>query len=205
MRLLYFIAVYFFALNFYAQDAQTVIKKLQEKFNTIQDFNSSFKQTSDGNIADKNFVLAGKFNYKKKNKFNVELKDINLISNGHTIWNYDKKLNRVVINTVAENQSFLNLDDIIIEYPEQCGLQLVKDSENENFLVVKLVPNNNKLEFASAKIWIDKSYILNKIEIQDFSNSTYKVELTNIKINQNLHDNKFNFIVPEGCKVIDFR
>lgn len=193
------------ALNCYAQDAQTVIKNLQDKFKTIEDFTSSFKQTTSGSFSESDLTLSGTFNYKKKNKFKVELKNIELISDSETIWNYDKRLNRVVINSVEENQAFLNLDDIINNYPEQCTPQLVKDSAENGFYVLILTPKNNKLEFESAKIWIDKNYILNKIEIKDAGGSEYFVELSNIKLNQNLQSNEFGFIVPEGCKVIDFR
>ena len=193
------------ALNCYAQDARTVVSNLQNKFKTIEDFTSTFKQTTNGSFADSNLTLTGKFNYKKKNKFKVELKNIELISNSETIWNYDKRLNRVVINSIEENQAFLNLDDIINNYPEECSAELVKNSGENKFYILEMTPKNNKLEFSSAKIWIDKSYILNKIEIKDFSGSVYFVELTNIKLNQKLANSDFEFTIPEGCKIIDFR
>ena len=199
------IVIFLTALNSYAQDAQTVVLNLQDKFQSIENFTSTFKQTTSGSFSDSNLSLNGKFNYKKKNKFKVELKNIELISNSETIWNYDKRLNRVVINSVAENQAFLNLDDIINNYPEQCSAELVKNSDEDKFYILNLIPKNNKLEFASAKIWIDKNFVLNKIEIKDSSGSVYFVELTNIKLNQKLSDSDFEFTVPEGCKVIDFR
>lgn len=40
---------------------------------------------------------------------------------------------------------------------------------------------------------------------KDLTGSEYIVELTNIKLNQNLPEGEFTFAVPEGCKVIDFR
>ena len=202
----FFCIVFFLAaLNCYAQDAQTVVSNLQNKFKTIEDFTSIFKQTTKGSFADSSLTLTGKFDYKKKNKFKVELKNIELISNSETVWNYDKRLNRVVINSIDENQAFLNIDDIINNYPEQCIAELVKNSRQGEFYILNLTPKKNTLEFSSAKIWIDKNYILNKIEIKDFSGSVYFVELTNIKLNQKLSDSDFEFTVPEGCKVIDFR
>lgn len=197
--------IFLFALNCYAQDAQSVILSLQSKFSETKDFTSSFHQTTSGSIAESNLNLSGKFYYKKKNKFKVELKDVELISNGTTIWNYDRRLNRVVINRIEENQAFLNLDDIINNYPEQCETELLNNTKEKNFFIVRLIPKENNLQFESAKIWIDKNFILTKIEIMDASGSVYFVELTNIELNKNLSGNEFEFTVPEGCKVIDFR
>jgi len=91
-------AILFIAVNCYAQNAETVIKNLREKFKTIEDFKSSFKQTTSGSFSESGLTLSGNFSYKKKNKFKVELKNIELISNSNDIWNYDKRLNRVVRN-----------------------------------------------------------------------------------------------------------
>lgn len=198
-------AILMFAVNCYAQTPETVIKNLREKFSTIQDFKSSFKQTTNGSFSESGLSLSGNFSYQKKNKFKVGLKNVELISNGKTIWNYDKRLNRVVINKSDEANAFLNLDDIINTYPEQCAAELVKETGSDNFFVLKLTPKKNNLEFESAVIWIDKNYILNKIMFRDLTDSEYIVELTNIKLNQNLPEGEFTFVVPEGCKVIDFR
>lgn len=198
-------AILLIAVNCYAQNAETVIENLREKFKTVQDFKSSFKQTTSGSFSESGLTLSGNFSYKKKNNFKVELKNIELISNGKNIWNYDKRLNRVVINKNEETNAFLNLDDIINNYPEQCKAELVKETGSEKLYVLKLTPKKNNLEFESAIIWIDKNYILNKIMFKDLTGSEYIVELTNIKLNQNLPEGEFTFAVPEGCKVIDFR
>ena len=198
-------AIMLIAVNCYAQNSETVIKNLREKFTTVEDFKSSFKQTTSGSFSESGLTLSGNFSYKKKNNFKVELKNIELISNGKNILNYDKRLKRVVINKNEETNAFLNLDDIINNYPEQCKVELVKETGSEKFYVLKLTPKKNNLEFESAIIWIDKNYILNKIMFKDLTGSEYIVELTNIKLNQNLPEGEFTFAVPEGCKVIDFR
>ncbi|KAB2846060.1 MAG: outer membrane lipoprotein carrier protein LolA, partial [Melioribacteraceae bacterium] len=160
-------AILLFAVNCYAQTPETVIKNLREKFNTIQDFKSSFKQTTNGSFNESGLSLPGNFSYQKKNKFKVGLKNVELISDGKTIWNYDKRLNRVVINKSDESNAFLNLDDIINNYPEQCSAELVKETGSDKFYVLKLTPKRNTLEFEYANIWIDKNYILNKIIFKD--------------------------------------
>lgn len=205
MKFFFIVAILFIAINNYALDSLSVIKNLQIKFNTVQDFKSSFKQTINNSFDDSELTLSGTFYYKKKNKFKIDLKNILLVSDGISIWNFDKRLNRVVINKIDENQSFLNLDDIINNYPELCTSNLLKDNSDGKFYAVSLKPKNNNLEFESATLWIDKNYILTKIKILDSSGSEYFVELTNIKLNQNLSDAEFVFITPEACKVIDFR
>ena len=52
-----------------------VLAKLQHKFNNVSDFSSDFKESGKGS-------LSGKFYYKKKSKFRLELKTMNIASDG---------------------------------------------------------------------------------------------------------------------------
>ena len=45
----------------------------------------------------------GKFLFKKENQLRLELKNLIIVSDGKTNWNYNKKQNKVIITNYDEN------------------------------------------------------------------------------------------------------
>ncbi len=189
-----------FAIN--AQDAKQVIQKLQNKFSTIDNLTSEFSQAIVSNQNTQTIQLEGKFSFKKENSFSIKLPTREIISNGVSVWNYDETQRKVVISNYDSENSNFSLNEIIYKYPEKCKLTLVQKSKN---YIIKAIPEESLLSFKEAFLTIDKDYLLNKVEIIDFNNVKYIFQLTNIKLNEKLGDNQFEFIPSDEVEVIDLR
>lgn len=184
-----------------AQDANEVFQQLQNKFNNIQDITAEFNQSIISSNNSK-IIIKGKFNFKKENSFSILMDGRDIISDGISVWNYDKNQNKVVISLVdSENNSF-SLTDIIYSYPEQCNLKLVDIGE---YFIIKAVPKETTLSFKEAFLTIDSNYILTQVEITDFNNVKYLFKLSDIKLNSELEDKLFKFIPPNEVEIIDLR
>jgi outer membrane lipoprotein-sorting protein len=85
-----FIIIVFLSQAAFPGDPDQTLKNVKDKFSTIKDFSAELKQGG------KNQVFNGTIYYKKQNKFRIELKNMSIISDGSTIWNYNKKDNKVV-------------------------------------------------------------------------------------------------------------
>jgi outer membrane lipoprotein carrier protein len=186
-----------------AQDANEVIKKLQNKFDTIKNFESNFSQTITSAQGQESINFDGEFYFKKENSFAIVLPNRSIISDGESIWNYDKSQNKAVISIFENDDATFSLDKIIYSYPEKCKLSLIKNGEN-NF-IVKATPRNMELSFKEAYLTIDKYFILNKVEIIDFNNMKFIFALHSTKINENIDNSKFQFTPTNEVEIIDLR
>jgi len=200
IRILMFLIIPIFL---HAQNADEVIKNLQDKFATIKNLKSNFSQTIYSTQSIQPINFEGKFYYKKENSFSIAMPDRDIISDGVSIWNYDRQQKKVVISTSDSDNTTFSLNDIIYLYPEKCDLSLLKTQEI-NF-IVKAVPNDVALTFKEAYLTISKNFILNKIEIIDFNNIKYTFQLFDIKINTDISDTMFNFVPSVEVEVIDLR
>jgi outer membrane lipoprotein-sorting protein len=194
------VVLLFFFTTLFAQDkAGVLLKAVQDKFETIEDLSANIRQSTGGKES-----LSGKIFYKEENKFYLELKNLNIVSNGSTVWNFNKKENKVIINEFDDSDpSALSLSEIINEYPEESNLTY-QSANGKDILVVVPKPGSD-LNFERAKLWISKDNLIEKISIERTSSGDIVVELSNYKLNQNLSDTKFTFIPPEGSTVIDLR
>jgi outer membrane lipoprotein-sorting protein len=195
MKLLFLSLFIITALNF---GQSTKLVELQSKFNALEDFSADFKQSVNVKSG-----LNGKIFYKKDKRFRLELKNMIILTDGVTSWNYNQRDNKVIISDYNEDdQTILSLDKIIFDYPSKCNVSQSNDGDET---VVNLIPNNNSLNFNSAKIWLNDNSLIRKILIVDSDNAQILIEFSNYKLNQKIPTNKFTFSVPEGCKIIDLR
>ncbi len=173
------------------------IKKLQEKFENITNLEADFSQSSNGKS-----LMRGKFFFSQKNNYRIELKNNTIISDGKSIWNENKKREKVIISDINDDPLAFSLCDYIYNYPLKCKISEVKIG---NKIILTLIPTSSQLNFKTAKLWINSKYLINKIEVFDFGGNSYLFEFRNIKINQSLSKRLFKFIDSGKLKIIDLR
>jgi len=189
----------FFYSNLIAQnDAEALLKSIQDKFDSINDLSANITQSVNGKVN-----LKGKVFYKKENNLRFEFKNSLIVSNGETSWNYNKKQNKVIITSYdTEGNKIFSIRQMIYEYPKECELSTY-ESEGEN--VLQLVPENNSLSFSSVKLFIKNDNLISKVLIDDPASGSIQVDLSDYQINKNLPDSMFSFSPPEGSQVLDLR
>ena len=185
------------------QSEDKIIEDLQNKFESIQTLKADFRQLSTSSLDDDKINVEGKFFYKKQDKYRIELTDQMIVSDGEKVWNYNKKLNRVVVNTTSNDPSSLSLDKFIFEYPEKSSIEILQN--NEEVKIVKIIPEDYELNFSYAKLWIDENNLIKRIEVADAGGSKFVFEFLDIILNTTIKDSMFNLNIPEGTKVIDLR
>lgn len=178
------------------------IQQLQRKYYSFNDFSADFAQTANYNFNRKGSSISGKFYYKKENKFRMEFQGQLIVSDGTSLWNYNRKQNRVTINSSRKSENSFDIRKFIFDYPVRCNIAEVSSSRGR---VIQLSPKRSGLNFKFARIILGPSGFIEAIEIKDLNNSVYSFRLSNLRFNQNLSDEKFRFYPPKGSRVIDLR
>lgn len=190
--------IFFFATIFAQEDAQEVLKNIQNKFESITDLSAQLTQSVNGNVN-----LKGKVYYKKENQIRFEFKNILIVSDGETSWSYNQKDDKVIITDYeSEGNKILSMRQIIFEYPQDCDLNTFK---SEDQTVLELIPQDNEFSFTSIKLFIDGDNLITKAMMDDPATGEIQIELSDYQLNKNLTDSFFQFSPPEGSQVIDLR
>lgn len=202
-KIIYVIFMILLAGIINAQTADEIVQKIQTKFSTINDLKANFTQKVYSSEGKKPTVLTGKFYFKKDNSLRIEVKDRLIVSNGATVWNFNKSTNKVIISNYDNDYTSFSLPEIINSYPGMCDKQIVKRMPGVTEL--KLTPKDDRLNFKSVLISVDKDDVITKVEITDFNNMKFVFELDSVKLNNKLSGQLFNFEPSEGVEVIDLR
>jgi outer membrane lipoprotein carrier protein len=195
--ILIFVLIYF-NHSIAQENANTVLKNIQNKFDSIADLSAQITQSVNGEVN-----LKGKVLYKKENLLRFEFENMLIISDGETSWNYNKKQNKVIISDYEnEGNKILSIRQILFEYPEDCELGTF---ESEGRRVLELIPQDDTFSFKSVKLFIDSENLITKVLVDDPATGTIQIDLSNYQLNKNLSDSYFQFSPPEGSQVIDLR
>jgi len=188
----------FLCVSVFGQDnTNELLNAVQSKYNSINTLTADFSKSS-GSKED----FSGKIYLKKENKLRIELKNNTIITDGETFWNYNKKENKVIINNYDESEpSELSLNNFIQVYPSKSN---VSSGEEGNYKILRLVPKTAELNFSSAKLYINKDDLVEKVII-DSNSGKSTITLSGYKLNQDIPDSEFTYSPPKGIKVIDLR
>ena len=180
------------------ENANAVLKNIQDKFNSISDLSAQITQSVNDKVN-----LRGKVFYKKDNCLRFEFDNMLIISDGETSWNYNKKQDKVIITDYEnEGNKILSIRQIIFEYPEDCELNTF---ESEGKKALELIPKDDTFSFNSVKLFIDTENLITKVLVDDPATGTIQIDLSNYQLNKSLPDSHFQFSPPEGSQVLDLR
>jgi chaperone LolA len=182
----------------FAQSAESVLKSLQDKFDSITDLSVEINQKSNGKSG-----LNGDMYFKKENNLRIELGNQTIVADGKTSWNYNKKEKKVIISDYdEEGAGLLSINYLIYQYPSECDLS-VSSEGSKQILILK--PRSKKNNLGEVKLYITKDNLIDKAVIQNQAAGTMEVSFSNYKLNQKISDSKFSFTAPEGTTVVDLR
>lgn len=182
----------------FAQTAESVLKSLQNKFDSITDLTADIVQKSGGKSAGN-----GKMFFKKDNNLRIEFGKQTIVADGETTWNYNKKDNKVIISNYDEAGSgLLSINYLVYQYPAECDLSLLSEG-NKQILVLN--PKSKRNNLGEVKLYITKENLIDKVIVSNPATGIMEITFSNYKLNQSLPDSQFSFTVPEGTTVVDLR
>lgn len=205
LRLLTFLLILLIIPFAYSQDAQEIIKKVQNNYKDLYDAKAEFSMTEKFS-GGKSTSSSGTIMIQKENKYKIKTKSYTLVTDGVTSWSYSPSKKQVVIDNYKDDGSTFSPNKFLFNYPENFYSDYVGDEKvnKKDCYVLKLTPRN-KGNIKSAKVWVDQAeYYIRKITITT-SESTKTYTLKSITLNPGLSSSEFKFTPPEGVEVIDLR
>jgi len=195
---IFFLSVLLIGTALSQADDDTLLKELQAKFDSIEDATVDFEQLHNG----KN-ILSGVLLYKNGNKLRIDTKNLLIISDGSTSWNFNKREDKVIISNYDENSTgLLSVKELVYVFPKGCDISSTVSGDQR---VLILIPNSYSVNFDEAQIWLTDDDLISKVKVTDTSMGTTEINFKNYRLNQDLSSSKFSFTPPKGSKIIDLR
>lgn len=189
-----------------AQDAATIAKRLQEKYDEVESLRATFTQTMKSDFLDSSESSSGLFALSGK-RFRVETKEQTFVTDGAITWLFNSASNELLVNDYVEEDMF-PVRQLIFEYEERYNVDGVRSEtyKGQKTQVLSLSAKNDEDLYRSVTLFVrDKDTIVTRLEILDANETIMIFELTDIEVNPTLDAGLFTFTAPDGTDVIDLR
>lgn len=198
MKILLSIILFVFSTYSFSQTAESVLKSLQNKFDSITDLTTDVTQKTNSKAS-----FSGKMFFKKDNNLRIEFGNQIIVADGKTSWNYNRKDKKVIISNYDEAGSgLLSINYLVYQYPSECELSLSSEGSKQ---ILNLKPKSKRNNLGEVKLFINQENLIDKAVITNSGTGAMEVSFSNYKLNQNISDSNFTFSTPEGTSVVDLR
>lgn len=216
MKKLILIALIFFmsaAHGFSAQNENldTVVDKIQNKYERIKDFHADFTQEANVKALNKVQKAEGEVWFKKPGmmrwNYQEPTKD-EIVSDGQTLWFYNEEEKQVILSPLNQVSDTGTATTLLSGLGKINELFKASFSESEEFAsdgnyLIELQPKEDEEDFNKVTVSVDKdTMIVSTMYLYDPYGNLTKVTLNNIEINGGVSDSLFDFQVPDGVEVI---
>ncbi len=191
--------------------AEVVVKKIQDFYASVNDYEASFTQTSAHKMFQGRLQRAyGKLMFKKGGLMRWEYDRPEkkfFIYDGKTLWVYEPEVPQVFKGTADAERlnralAFLTGEGKILDEYQPKSL----DSKKFGFAdghVISLWPKDKQSPFAYVELYIDsKSFRVVRSVVVDKEGNRNRLDFTAPLVNKSLSENMFSFTPPPGVPVI---
>jgi len=123
------------------------------------------------------------------------------ISDGKSIWMFDKELDQVTVNALDDRLGGTPLVLLMGGVPLEDQFSVTPLGESAGVDWVELVPKDNSTDFESLFIGLNKNGLA-AMELRDNLGQATQIQFSNFKTGVALDDKQFDFVAPKGVDVI---
>ncbi len=188
-------------------DAAKIIKKTRAKYESIKYLSLRFQQRFEWTLTGEVQELRGQVFVAPGDRYRVETSTQVIVSDGKTLWTYNKPTHQVIVDNLGTQRNPL-LRDLILRYTQDYRATLAGEDTvaGRKCWVLELSASDQGEFVPQIKVWVDKrEYIIWQVEEKDANGNVNRYKITVFEEPSTLPDRLFHFKVPEGVEVVDLR
>lgn len=195
------LAFAFFSAAGHAEDRP--VRELKAFLDTTKTLTADFKQVLINEAGDPVQTSYGIFYLQRPGKFRWDYQrpfQQQIIANSGKVWFYDTDLEQVTIKKLDESLGSTPALLLSGEVSLEDNFIMEQQGEDEGLLWVKLLPKNEESGFKYVLIGLNNG-ILGGMELSDNFGQLTRIYFSNVRINQAIRPDLFQFRAPKGVDI----
>jgi len=193
------------------QEAAAILERASERHEALSAFCANFHQVIEVTLLRDTIVSRGELCQARSDRFDMRWSDPagdRVVADGTDLWVYFPSVDEGAVNRtrLAGSEGQFDLHREFLSDPGERYDATYLGTEQAAGRATYLIALRPRAAspYRSARVWIDTAdYLIRKIEIEELESENRRtVELTNIRIDPNLPEDRFRFEPPAGVQVI---
>ena len=191
------------------KQAEDILKSVSARYKSFTSVKADFTYTSENPKDNSKESQTGSISIKGE-KYVLEIKGQEVMSDGKTIWTYLKESNEVQISEPSKNTDAVTPSNIFTMYEKGFDFKFIEEkTENgKQVQIIDIKPQDAKKNYFKIRLTIDKSEkMVNNTMVFDKSGSHYIYSVKQFTPNPVLSDALFTFDKTKhpGVEIVDLR
>jgi len=190
----------------FAAEADSLLKCSADYFGKSAEIKFNFKMYTRVASTGEEIQKSGTLLTANKNRFTLTMPDLQVISDGVNLWQYNPLQKQVLIKLVSDLENKLQPSEILFRYLNTKAVGAKKEVwKTKSVNAVSLNPDKYKDQFKAMEVWLSPADCspVRLHTIDNFGNDTwYSIE--NLSKGK-FADKEFKFSLPAGVDEIDMR
>lgn len=190
-----------------AQDQATITQKLSERYSALTAMKADFVQVATSDFLDAPERFSGSLTFAGMG-YRVETGSQSIVTDGTTMWIYNRSQNQVIINDFIEDEYSFSLTTFLRQLDEDFTVTSAGEENRSGQVhdMLDLEPNDDFASFRNVRLGVRRSDgLVTWLKVIDLNDVEMVFDLSNIRIDPPIPDNLFLFEPPSGVEVVDLR
>ena len=193
----------------WAGKGEDIIRRVQSKFEALSTLSAHFGVRCQSEGIEEVRQEEGTLFMDGQGRFRTETAGQTVVSDGQTVWMYNRQENQVIIRSAqSAAEDLLTPQKLLYEYPAKYRIDKVAEIDYSGRLCDQLVmvPKEETDPTRQLQVWVDRrESITRKVWIEDLAGNVTTFEFEAFQFGLELPPETFHFIPPEEAEVIDIR
>ena len=189
--------------NFIAAADDVPVKQLKAFLASAKTITANFKQVLINEAGDPFQTSSGLFYLQRPGKFRWDYTkpfQQQIVSTSGKVWFYDTDLEQVTIKKLDESVGSTPALLLSGDVPLEDNYSIQQQGSEGDMNWVKLVPKSQDSTFKYVLIGLEKG-VLSGMQLNDNFGQLTRIYFSNLKVNQPVEANLFEFVAPKGVDV----
>ena len=187
-----------------ATDVKDVIQKIETRYKDVTSLQANFIQITNNPALQTPIEQNGQLSMMRPHNLRWDFEGAqSYIHNGETIWMWNPMMNQVIITkSKGQKDQITSLLTDLSKLEDKYTISLKEETTEAFHLQIK--PKTDDQPFDSLQLYVSKTdYVLNKLSYAGENTGTVEISFSDVKLNQELKSEMFNFTPPKDAEVID--
>lgn len=188
-----------------AQDRPAILDTLHERYQALEDLEVEFTQEVHSGVFAAVEKTSGKMYLAERDKFRVQTDEQTIVSDGKLLWVYNKDNEQVTIDKVDKAHDLVRPSDYIFSFREAYSAELLPDTTIDEIecTVVRLTADEGDEFIQEMTLFVSEDdRLTRRAEYRDINGNTVTIDFSNVKIDEGISDEIFEFHTPEGVEEV---
>ncbi len=188
------------------QQLAGLMNRLRANWESLEGLSARFTHTFTWVLAGETQVTRGRLLTSGRARFRVEFENRILVSDGTTVWDWDRDQNQVLLFNAGPERGIMNQEQLFLAYTEGVRFEGISEQTRGGTLYVTVRIHRAAHEDpSSVDIEIDTARLLAvRAEYVDGAGNGHTYVLQDIRTGPQ-DQASFSFTIPEGAVVVDMR